>query len=159
MKYRLKDRELQKKLDEATDGEFSRRLQNDRERMDGMILIGCMGMIEDRRRHNHTKLQRMTLCFATDEIEEVAEYDPHAWNKYPEVERRKTSGCGVRTFTAASQNVSNVSPRGTHLNMRTASGSTRGSATDSVVMLPASARGTRGTRNDKGIRETQQRNV
>ena len=89
MKYRLKDRELQKKLDEATDGEFSRRLQNDRERMDGMILIGCMGMIEDRRRHNHTKLQRMTLCFATDEIEEVAEYDPHAWNKYPEIEPPK----------------------------------------------------------------------
>ena len=86
MKYRLKDRKLQKKLDEATDGEFSRRLQNDRERMDGMILIGCMGMIEDRRRHNHTKLQRMTLCFATDEIEEVAEYDPHGWNAFPEVE-------------------------------------------------------------------------
>ena len=86
MKYRLKDRELQKKLDEATDGEFSRRLQNDRERMDGMILIGCMGMIEDRRRHNHTKLQRMTLCFALDEIEEVAEYDPHGWNAFPEVE-------------------------------------------------------------------------
>lgn len=86
MKYRLKDRELQKKLNEATDGEFSRRLQNDRERMDGMILIGCMGMIEDRRRHNHTKLQRMTLCFATDEIEEVAEYDPHGWNAFPEVE-------------------------------------------------------------------------
>ena len=86
MKYRLKDRELQKKLDEATDGEFSRRLQNDRERMDGMILIGCMGMIEDRRRHNHTKIQRMTLCFATDEIEEVREYDPHGWNAFPEVE-------------------------------------------------------------------------
>ncbi len=85
MKYRLKDRELQKKLDEATDGEFSRRLQNDRERMDGMILIGCMGMIEDRRRHNHTKLQRMTLCFALDEIEEVAEYDPHKWNRWPDV--------------------------------------------------------------------------
>lgn len=86
MRYRLKDRELQKKLDEATDGEFSRRLQNDRERVDGMILIGCMGMIEDRRRHNHTKLQRMTLCFALDEIEEVAEYDPHGWNAFPEVE-------------------------------------------------------------------------
>lgn len=89
MKYRLKDRELQKKLDEATDGEFSRRLQNDRERMDGMILIGCMGMIEDRRRHHHTKIQRMTLCFATDEIEEVAEYDPHGWNDFPEVEPPK----------------------------------------------------------------------
>lgn len=86
MRYRLKDRELQKKLDEATDGEFPRRLQTDRERMDGMILIGCMGMIEDRRRHNHTKLQRMTLCFALDEIEEVAEYDPHGWNIFPEVE-------------------------------------------------------------------------
>ena len=85
MKYRIKDHELQRKLDEATDGEFSRRLQNDRERMDGMILIGCMGMIEDRRRHNHTKLQRMTLCFATDEIEEVAEYDPRAWNDYSKV--------------------------------------------------------------------------
>ena len=86
MRYRLKDRELQRKLDEATDGEFSRRLQNDRERMDGIILIGCMGTIEDRRRHNHTKLLRMTLCFAPDEIEEVAEYDPHGWNAFPEVE-------------------------------------------------------------------------
>ena len=86
MKYRIKDHELQRKLDEATDGEFSQRLQNDREHMDGMILIGCMGMIEDRRRHNHTKLQRMTLCFATDEIEEVAEYNPHGWNAFPEVE-------------------------------------------------------------------------
>lgn len=86
MKYRIKDHELQRKLDEATDGEFSRRLQNDRERMDGMILIGCMGMIEDRRRHHHTKIQRMTLCFATDEIEEVREYDPHGWNAFPEVE-------------------------------------------------------------------------
>lgn len=86
MKYRLKDRELQRKLDEATDGEFSRRLQTDRERMGRMILIGCMGMIEDRRRHNHTKHQRMTLCFAPDEIEEVREYDPHAWNSFPEVE-------------------------------------------------------------------------
>lgn len=86
MKYRLKDRELQRKLDEATDGEFSRRLQTDRERMGRMILIGCMGMIEDRRRHNPTKHQRMTLCFAPDEIEEVAEYDPHGWNDFPEVE-------------------------------------------------------------------------
>lgn len=86
MRYRLKDRELQRKLDEATDGEFSRRLQNDRERMDGIILIGCMGTIEDRRRHNHTKLLRMTLCFAPDEIEEVREYDPTKWNNYPEVE-------------------------------------------------------------------------
>lgn len=85
MRYRLKDRELQRKLDEATDGEFSRRLQTDRERMGGMILIGCMGMIEDRRRHNHTKLQRMTLCFALDEIEEVREYDPRAWNDYSKV--------------------------------------------------------------------------
>lgn len=95
MKYRLTDRELQKKLDEATDGEFSRRLQNDRERMDGMILIGCMGMIEDRRRHNHTKLQRMTLCFATDEIEEVAEYDPHGWNAFPKSSRPKAYGCAL----------------------------------------------------------------
>lgn len=86
MKYRIKDHELQRKLDEATDGEFSRRLQTDRERMGRMILIGCMGMIEDRRRHNHTKHQRMTLCFAPDEIEEVAEYDPHKWNDFHEVE-------------------------------------------------------------------------
>ena len=142
MKYRIKDHELQRKLDEATDGEFSRRLQNDRERMDGMILIGCMGMIEDRRRHNHTKLQRMTLCFATDEIEEVAEYDPHAWNKYPEVEPPKD-------VWMRCENVYGSEPerleRFAALNMRTASGSTRGSATDSVVMLPASARGTRRT--------------
>ena len=111
MKYRLKDRELQKKLDEATDGEFSRRLQNDRERMDGMILIGCMGMIEDRRRHNHTKLQRMTLCFATDEIEEVAEYDPHGWNAFPEVEppegvwMRVERGVDGRTYHFAARYV------------------------------------------------------
>lgn len=93
MKYRLKDKMLQQKLDEATDGEFSRRLQTDRERMGRMILIGCMGMIEDRRRHNHTKHQRMTLCFAPDEIEEVGEYYPYtfpdepfiaSWMRFPE---------------------------------------------------------------------------
>ena len=54
MKYRIKDHELQRKLDEATDGEFSRRLQNDREHMDGMILIGCMGMIEDSENSQNT---------------------------------------------------------------------------------------------------------
>ena len=65
MRFRLKDRELQKKLDEATDGEFSRRLQNDRERMGRMILIGCMGMIEDRRRHNHTTVSYTHLTLPT----------------------------------------------------------------------------------------------
>lgn len=35
---------------------------------------------------NHPKHQRMTLCFAPDEIEEVREYDPHGWNDFPEVE-------------------------------------------------------------------------
>ena len=33
MKYRLKDHELQRKLDEATDGEFSRRLASNKKRI------------------------------------------------------------------------------------------------------------------------------
>ena len=144
MRYRLKDRELQRKLDEATDGEFSRRLQNDRERMDGMILIGCMGMIEDRRRHNHTKLQRMTLCFALDEIEEVAEYDPHGWNIFPEVEPPE----GVLMRVECRDGRKACAKYRLFIEGGSWCDINGGAWPEAYKALPASARGTRRTRNE-----------
>lgn len=79
MKYRLKDRELHRKLDEITDGGFSARLFEERE------------LIEDRLRKGHglyviwLKRPTMTVTLRPDMLEEVHECDPKAWNAFPEV--------------------------------------------------------------------------
>ena len=81
MKYRLKDKELLMKLDELSDGDFSRQLEEHKEQ----ILTGI-------------KYQKLaTLWFASpdgpllsieitpDMLEKAPEFDPHKWNDYPEV--------------------------------------------------------------------------
>lgn len=85
MKYRLKDKELQRKLDEISDRDFSRQLAANKKRIFAELNF----------------LKQMTLWFrksegpfhaleiTSDMLEEVQEYDPHAWNKYPEVEPPK----------------------------------------------------------------------
>lgn len=81
MNYRLKDRELQRKLDEISDGDFSARLHKERE------LIKDSFQKEPRL---HVlwfgEGSQFSAALYADMLEEVAEYDPHAWNKYPEVE-------------------------------------------------------------------------
>lgn len=80
MKYRLKDRELQRKLDEISDGDFSARLHKERE------LIKDSFQKEPRL---HVlwfgEGSQFSAALYADMLEEVREYDPHKWNKYPEV--------------------------------------------------------------------------
>lgn len=81
MKYRLKDRELQWKLDEISDGDFSARLHKERE------LIKDSFQKEPRL---HVlwfgEGSQFSAALYADMLEEVREYDPHGWNDFPEVE-------------------------------------------------------------------------
>lgn len=82
MRYRLKDKELQQKLDELSDGDFSKQLALNYKRI-------CSDL---------EFLMQITLWFCKSEgplhaleitpdmLEEVREYDPHGWNDFPEVE-------------------------------------------------------------------------
>lgn len=81
MKYRLKDRELQRKLDALSNGDFSRQLASNKKRIFAELNF----------------LKQMTLWFRKSEgpfhalvitpdmVEEVREYDPRAWNDYSKV--------------------------------------------------------------------------
>lgn len=80
MKYRLKDRELQKKLDEISKGDFSDALE-----------VCSAAVASALKRGKPTTIwfgvqPQLSLEITSDMLEEVQEYDPHAWNKYPEVE-------------------------------------------------------------------------
>lgn len=75
MKYRLKDRELQEKLDAISGGDFSKRLQDPAKSEEGFaVAYGDFPEING--------LRHLSL-FLADEIEEVPEYDPNAWNEWP----------------------------------------------------------------------------
>lgn len=77
-KYRLKDRELQEKLDAISGGDFSKRLQDPAKSEKGFaVAYGDFPEING--------LRHLSL-FLADEIEEVPEYDPNAWNEWPDVD-------------------------------------------------------------------------
>lgn len=80
MKYRLKDGELQKRLDALSDGSFSR------------CLDAAGGLIEENPRpfcfgkdHKTTGMPMFGVWLCKDDIEEEQEYNPLGWNKYPDV--------------------------------------------------------------------------
>lgn len=80
MKYRLKDRELQKKLDEISKGDLSDALE-----------VCSAAVASALKRGKPTTIwfgvqPQLSLEIASDMLEEVAEYDPHGWNDFPEVE-------------------------------------------------------------------------
>lgn len=78
MKYRLKDRAMQAKLDAISGGDFSKRLQDPAKSEKGFaVAYGDFPEING--------LRHLSL-FLADEIEEVPEYDPNAWNEWPAVE-------------------------------------------------------------------------
>lgn len=77
MKYRLKDRALQEKLDEISDGDFSKRLQDPAKSEKGLAV--AYGNFLDGKGLQHLSL------FLASEVEKVPEYDPHAWNEWPDV--------------------------------------------------------------------------
>lgn len=77
MKYRLKDRELQKKLDEISDGGLSRML--------GRLPYYTIQSSEPDFLH-FSKNPHLMLEVTSDMLESLREYNPHGWNAFPEVE-------------------------------------------------------------------------
>lgn len=80
MKYRLKDRGLQKKLDEISKGDLSDALE-----------VCSAAVASALKRGKPTTIwfgvqPQLSLEITSDMIEEVREYDPHGWNAFPEVE-------------------------------------------------------------------------
>ena len=88
MKYRLKDRELQRKLDDLSAiNRFSYCLQEEawkKQSFDGFNYIrvdfGQRSMLDDGKTPTHS------IYILKADIEEYEEYNPKTWNKYPEVE-------------------------------------------------------------------------
>lgn len=84
MKYRLKDKELQAKLDDLTNGAFSKNLHPYDETLfasygDRQVLVEA---VSGKRKHLEPKFG---FWFTPDEIESIPQYDPHGWNEYPDV--------------------------------------------------------------------------
>ena len=79
MKYRLKDRELQRKLDEISDGSFSSRLADVSGEIPNLFRQSISTRI-----YFGDKYQ-FSLHATQDMLEEVPEYDPRAWNDYSKV--------------------------------------------------------------------------
>lgn len=79
MTWRLKDQELQRKLDEISGGDFTEALQKYAKPSEFLMFT-----VPFRRAGKNTK--RYEAYFFAEEIEEVPQYDPHKWNEWPSVE-------------------------------------------------------------------------
>ena len=77
MRFRLKDRELQKKLDEISNGGLSRML--------GRLPYYTTQSSEPDFLH-FSKNPHLMLEVTSDMLESLREYNPHGWNAFPEVE-------------------------------------------------------------------------
>lgn len=77
MRFRLKDRELQKKLDEISTGGLSRML--------GRLPYYTTQSSEPDFLH-FSKNPHLMLEVTSDMLESLREYNPHGWNSFPEVE-------------------------------------------------------------------------
>ena len=82
MKYRLKDRELQRKLDALSNGDFSRQLASNKKRIFAELNFLKQMILWFRKSEGPFH----ALMITSDMLEEVREYDPHKWNDFPEVE-------------------------------------------------------------------------
>lgn len=83
MKYRLKDRELQKALDKISDGDFTKQL-NALHQYDFKNNLG-ISVPFGKTSEGSLYACRLLASFDIFEIEEVGEYNPYGWNDYPEV--------------------------------------------------------------------------
>ena len=77
MRFRLKDRELQKKLDEISNGGLSRML--------GRLPYYTTQSSEPDFLH-FSKNPHLMLEVTSDMLESLREYNPNGWNSFPEVE-------------------------------------------------------------------------
>lgn len=91
-KYRLKDQELQKKLDEISDGEFSKNLhkfdENHFASYWGKTIFFTINEDDDGEEleeSKHIREPQFGVWFNIGEIEEVPEYAPNDWNVFPDV--------------------------------------------------------------------------
>ena len=94
MKYRLKDRELQKKLDDISNGDFSKSLDISTQRLIDVYHQDGLDFNLDTDRvfvefGNSVKVctqqKQFRACFEPGTIEARKEYNPKAWNRWPEV--------------------------------------------------------------------------
>lgn len=101
MGYRLKDRELQRKLDEISNGDFSRVLKNARfEFVDLQGADGKFVRVEFGRREIETESVYgvFSAIFRGWELEKAELYDPKKWNEWPTVE--PPEGVWMRVVTS-----------------------------------------------------------
>lgn len=78
MKYRLKDRELQKKLDEISKGDLSDALE-----------VCSAAVASALKRGKSTTIwfgPQLSLEITSDMLETVEDYDPRKWNDFPKIE-------------------------------------------------------------------------
>lgn len=83
MTWHLKDRELEKVFEAYSGGKFVKALNYaiEQESIDGE----CIVYVGFGREFLGPDFAENCLCFRTDELEEVPEYNPKAWNEYPKV--------------------------------------------------------------------------
>ncbi len=91
MKYRLKDRELQAKLDEISDGDFSKRLEEvdpnlNAPRSEGGIYVS-FGKIQFGAGFSdgQGKFRQYQIAILFKDLIIEKTYDPHSWNEWPAV--------------------------------------------------------------------------
>lgn len=88
MKYRLKDAELQKKLDEISNGDFSRALRRLIELDIPVSEPICMAFGDMQPcgfADGFGNFRRFSVCLLKDDLKIVKEYNPNNWNNYPDV--------------------------------------------------------------------------
>lgn len=113
MKYRLKDRELQAKLDELSGGDFSKNLHlfDDELFASGWGKNFFFNQTEDENGEELEeprtyKQSQFAAFFNANEVEAVPEYNPHSWNEWPAVEPpamtamriEADDGTGIKAF-------------------------------------------------------------
>lgn len=83
MKYILKDRELQAKLDEISGGDFTKKLETEGQREYNALLR--REVVRVYFGEFDPLASKFSALFELDEMEEVPSYDPHAWNDLSDV--------------------------------------------------------------------------
>lgn len=95
MKYRLKDGQLQKKLDGISNGDFSKALDISVQRLIDVYKQNGLDFYLGTNRvfvefgkavKMCTQKRQFIACFEPSTIEQYEEYNPKTWNKFPEVE-------------------------------------------------------------------------
>lgn len=84
MKYRLKDQELQRKLDAISGGDFSEKLNTEALKRFSPVLARDVFTVYFG--DFDALANRFSVLFELNEVEEVPEYDPRRWNEWPDVE-------------------------------------------------------------------------